>query len=265
MSDTFVKLLGTRGSIPVSGAEYSIYGGATSCVFVRMCGEAIFLDAGSGLFAGKACLTPEDKRLSILISHPHIDHLLGLTMFAPRFGDVQTDIYGKVRSGLTIREQLSRLMSLPLWPVSPDSFGADTRYFEPGESFAIGGVEVTTLESNHPGGSTIYRLSNAEKSVVYCSDYEHTELHSDALAEFAADCNLLIYDAQFSDEEYESRKGWGHSTWNEGIRTAERCGAKRLVLFHHAPLRSDSELSQIEASAGSGTISFGKCGEEIAL
>jgi ribonuclease BN (tRNA processing enzyme) len=113
----------------------------------------------------------------------------------------------------------------------------------------------------------VYRLSHGDKSLVYCTDFEHGEEASARLAAFAADCDILIYDAQFSDAEYERKRGFGHSTWEEGVKLAKRCRAARAVLFHHDPFHDDETLARAEAECRKSFagLSFAKCGEVMSL
>ncbi|MDR0821639.1 MAG: MBL fold metallo-hydrolase [Oscillospiraceae bacterium] len=257
-----VIFLGTRGTISVDNEHSKVYGGTTSCVLARIGGQTILLDAGTGILAGEEYLTK--GAFSILLTHPHFDHFSGLPAFSPMFKpETHADIYGKDRNEQTVREQLCQFMAPPLWPVTPDAFSPNVRFLPVTERFFIGEVEVLTSESNHPGGTTHYRLNANGKSIVYAMDFEHNDKYSAQLAEFAADCDLLVYDAQYSDEEYERHRGWGHSTWNEGIKMAKQCNAKRLVLTHHAPSRSDSELSAVQLNCD--IASFAKIGERIVL
>jgi ribonuclease BN (tRNA processing enzyme) len=263
-----VIFLGTRGAVPVDGPAFSAYGGATSCVLARMGGENILLDAGSGLLRAAPLLPAEGGRVSLLLSHPHVDHMIGLPAFAPLYNPAfQIDLYAANRGGLSAREQVERLMSFPLWPIGPEVFSVETGFFDVRPRFSIGAVEVETTEGSHPGGATVYRLSHGGRSLVYCTDFEHGDDASRRLADLAAGCDLLIYDAQFSDAEYEGKRGWGHSTWDEGIRAARRCGARLLALFHHDPARTDDALRDIEARLKNDFpgLFFSKCGEVISL
>lgn len=276
-----VQLLGTRGSVSAGGEEFVRYGGGTSCVLVRMGGEVIFLDAGTGILAGEKALSREEKTLHILIGHPHLDHLAGLPFFTPLYEqDREINVFGRVRGGLSPRSQLERIMSPPLWPVGPEVFAAQVDYRElTEEAFAIGPVRVTTLEGDHPGGGTVYKLSWGGRSIVYAVDFEHGP-RTAALAEFADRCDLLIYDAMFTTEEYENRKGFGHSTWEEGLALGLHTGAGRVVLTHHEPRRRDAEIDALQqqlntAQAAAGwtlpedgarpRCVFGKSGEEFFL
>jgi len=259
-----VKLLGARGSLPVSGRAFTKYGGATSCLLTDIGGDAIILDAGTGILTCPE-LTAQ-KGISILISHTHIDHILGFPM-CPFLYDrsYDVDVYLSTRDGLDARSQISALMSPPLWPAGIESVEAKLAFHDISDSFLIGRTRVETMESNHPGGSTIFKLTAADKSLVYATDFEHSEYHSEKLADFAHNCGVLIYDSQFRDSEYNEKKGWGHSTYEEGIKMGMRCNAEFTIFYHHDPQRTDSQLDEIEkliACAKTPCI-IGRCGEEF--
>ncbi|MDR0905660.1 MAG: MBL fold metallo-hydrolase [Oscillospiraceae bacterium] len=248
-TDITLRVFGSRGSTPVHGSDFTRYGGATSCIAVNIGGESVILDAGSGL-TGAAKWVPKSGEFSILISHPHIDHIIGLTSFAPLHNpDNSVRIFAAEHGGLGAQEQVERLMSAPLWPLGTEVFSDSTQFcdIDSDGTFQIGAVRVDTIEGNHPGGCTVYKLTHGEHSIVYCTDFEHDKHHSERLASFAADCELLIYDAQFSDAEYETKQGWGHSTREEAVRLARRCGVRKLLLFHHSPSRTDDALDAAEA------------------
>ena len=264
-----VTILGARGSVPASGDGVSRYGGYTSCVLVRMGGQTILLDAGTGLMELGRFLSPEEKRLTLLLTHSHVDHLMGLPNCPVLFQrDRSLDFMGAPRDGRSVLEQVLALMCPPLWPVGPEVFTAHVRFFDIEESdFPLGPVEVSTMEGRHPGGCTVFRLSCEGVSLVYATDYELTPASAPALEEFAQGCSLLICDGQYTDGEYASKRGFGHSAWGEMARLAARCGAQSLRLFHHATGRTDRELDeltvQVDQIFPGGT--FAKCGEEIVL
>lgn len=263
-----VKLLGVRGTLPVHGAEFAQFGGGTSCVLVRAGGETIILDAGTGL-SGRAWdnFFPE-KRCSLLITHAHVDHLMGFPVFPPLFDPaVRCDIYLKTREGHTAREQIEALMAPPLWPVRTDALKAAIHFHDTEESFFLGEVQVNTMPSLHPGGSTIYKLSRGGISVVYATDYEPADDCPDDFCAFARDCSLLLLDAQYTEDEYRNTRGFGHSTISRSAAIARRCGAGRALLIHHDPKRTDAQLWALEQSilANDPHISFGREGEEIQL
>src|SRR5699024_1565261 len=163
---------GVRGTLPVHGPEFSCFGGANSCVLVRAGGETIILDAGTGL-SGRAWerFFPE-KHFTLLISHAHVDHLMGFPVIPPLFDPTVTcDIYLKSREGRSAQAQLETLMSPPLWPVTTGSMGAALTFHDVPPFFRVGPVAVETMESRHPGGSTIYKLSLDGVSVVYATDF----------------------------------------------------------------------------------------------
>ena len=263
-----VKLLGVRGTLPVHGPEFARFGGATSCVLVRAGGETILFDAGTGL-SGRAWrdFFPE-KHGTLLITHAHVDHLMGLPVFPLLFDPTaRCDIYLKTREGHTAREQIEALMAPPLWPIRTATLGDHVRFHDVAETFSIGAVRVDTLESRHPGGSTIYKLSLDGVSLVYATDYEP---ESDAPADFRAfaeGCSLLLLDAQYTPEEYARTRGFGHSTIPRSAVIARSCGAERTIFIHHDPGRTDAQLLALEEAVRreDTRISFGRAGEEVIL
>lgn len=268
MPNVRVCLLGTRGSIPVHGPQVKRYGGASSCVLVRMGEETILLDAGSGLMAAEGLIAPQG-RLTFLLSHAHVDHIIGLPMFGPMFSPAYTvDVYAGEHVGYDARGQITLLMQPPLWPCGPEVFHAGVAFHRlPAEEFAIGDVRVRWTKGSHPGGCTIYRLSCGGTSLVYATDFEHGPQESQALIEFAKGCDLLIYDAQYAPEEYPAKKGFGHSTWAEGVRIGTACDAKRILLTHHDPHRDDATLDRLNDAIARECprCSFARGGEEITL
>lgn len=263
-----IKLLGVRGTVPVHGAEYSVFGGATSCAFVRAGGEAIVLDAGTGL-QGRAFrkFFPE-ARFSLLVTHAHVDHLMGFPPFPLLFDPgCRCDVYLKTRGGAAAREQIEALMQPPLWPVRTDALKADVRFCDVERSFSVGPVRVDTMESNHPGGSTIYKLTHRGASVVYATDYEPLSDAPDDFCAFARGCSLLLLDAQYTEEDYRRTKGFGHSTICRSAAIAEHCGAQKTIFIHHDPARTDRLLLELEANVQKEhpSVRFGRAGEEIML
>lgn len=263
-----LKLLGVRGTVPVHGEGFRQFGGATSCVFLQAGDEPIILDAGTGLLTQKVYPFFSGKHFSLLLTHPHVDHLIGLPMFSPLFdSEGRCDVYLKTRDGLSAREQVERLIAPPLWPIRTDAFRGKIQFYDVLPSFQIGRVAIETMDSVHPGGSTIYKLSCGGVSVVYATDYEPENDHPEAFCAFAKDCSLLLLDAQYTHEEYPRVKGFGHSTISRSVEIARRCGAKRTILIHHDPNRTDCQLLEFEQAvqADHPHISFGRQGEEIYL
>ena len=263
-----VVIAGTRGSVPVSKKESLYYGGATLSVFVRLAGQSVVLDAGTGILDLPSVLEENENDIPILLSHPHADHLLGLPMCPVLFDAQKTlRIYGAERNGLTVQEQLRTLMSPPLWPVLPEEVGAALTFHPMEDSFDIGPIHVDTMEGIHPGGVTVFRLSGGGVSVVYMTDCTLTDSFFPKAAEFAKDCDLLLCDGQYNEDEWAEHSCFGHNTWVTAARLAAAAHAKKARVIHHAPFRTDAEL---DAAAKDLTdihpgCAFARAGEEILL
>jgi phosphoribosyl 1,2-cyclic phosphodiesterase len=255
-----LRFWGVRGSLPVPGPETVRHGGNTACVEVRCGGRLLILDAGSGLRAlGDALMRERTEGQSIeadlLCSHTHLDHVCGLPFFAPLY-DTGTRLrlwFGHRSRPNALKTTLSRILSNPLGPNLLPHVRAKIRYarFRPGDVLSpSAGLEIVTAALRHPGGSVGFRLEWAGKVVAYITDTEHDpEAPDSAVLRLAQGADILIYDATYTDEELAGHVGWGHSTWQEGVRLANAAAVKRLVLFHHAPSRTDGDLDQITADA----------------
>lgn len=262
-----VTLLGVRGSMAVSGAAFSRFGGATTCVSVTLGGRTVLLDAGSGLLRLPE-ETLREPELPLLLTHLHLDHLMGLPMCPYLFRrDARMDIYAVPRGGVTAEETLERLLSPPLWPVGLAELGAQVRLHPLEGALELGGVRVEALEGEHSGGVSLFRLTRGEKRVVFATDCTFSEALFPIAAEFARDCDLLLADGQYSEEEWPRVSGFGHSTWLTAARLGEVSGAKQVRVIHHAPLRTDGELERAEREARRvcPRCSFGREGEVVYL
>ena len=260
-----LTVLGSRGSIPVARADEMRYGGETSCYQVDTEGATLFLDAGTGL---RHAVGPfRDGTVHILISHAHADHLLGLLMFSGLTDPAgRVILYGRDVDGIPMADQLDRLISPPIWPLSLSGYPARTEVRSLVFPLRIGPFTVTGMDSCHPGGSAILRVEAGGKSLVYATDFEHTDRKLRELASFAAGCDLLMYDAQYTPLEYEQKKGFGHSTAEMGLRAQRDSGAKRLLLIHHDPGHSDDCLRALEAALpDAASASYAREGEVIQL
>ncbi len=262
-----VKLMGIRGTVPVHGRDFAVFGGATSCVLVTAGEECIILDAGTGLRPEPFMRRLKKPGFSMLISHSHVDHLMGFPIFPPFFdSSLSCDVYLKTRGGLGAREQIERLMAPPLWPIRTDGFKAALSFHDVRESFDIGAVHVESMEARHPGGSSIFKLSHEGKSLVYATDFEAMETEPEFEA-FAQGCSLLLLDAQYSSEEYTRTRGFGHSTYERSESLACSCRAENTLFIHHDPKRTDTQLEALDAALRQrrGNIRFGREEEEIYL
>ena len=262
-----LTVLGARGSMPGEGRDFEIFGGSTSCYRIRAGNEEIYLDAGSGI-AG--AIPEQNTNITVLLTHMHLDHLVGLPFFsALTHKDRHIDIYGLPRDGLTPQEAVDRLITPPFWPVKIADYPANVKFHLLSDStFFLGNVSVDMMEGNHPGGSTIFRLTYGEKSIVYATDFEHlVASECDALADFSHETSLLLYDAQYTQEEYAKYKGYGHSTPEMGMEIFANSKAKKLLMVHHAPWRKDEEILRIEENfkRENVNIAFAKIGDEFIL
>lgn len=258
-----LTVLGTRGSMTVSEKGRAHFGGATSCYMVQAGGSCVFLDAGSGLLSAPV-LFPDPPL--ILLSHLHLDHLLGLGMYARLLmRGKKTIIAAPAESDEDARAQLNGVFSPPYWPVALEEYSGDVEIRCAVTPMQYGAIHIDSIPGNHPSGCRVYKLSCGEKSLVYATDFEHEEESFDRLAAFAAGTDLLLYDGQYDEEEYLRSKGFGHSTANKGIELMERCGAKRLLLVHHSPFATDTQLLFRQQQIGSQNVSFAREGEVISI
>lgn len=246
----FVRFWGVRGSISSPGLDTARYGGNTPCIEVR-CGEhIIILDAGTGMrLLGDALMnTMPVVDADIFLSHCHIDHINGLPFFAPAYA-TQTRLRlwaGNLLPAYRLEDVVRRIMSPPLFPVQVETFKADIKYndFKAGDVLQpLSDVTIRTAMLDHPDGATGYRIEYAGRSVAYITDTE-TRYNDciERIASLARGVDLMIFDCTFTEDEISSRFGWGHSTWQQGIRIADAAEAKRFCLFHHDPARTDSVM-----------------------
>lgn len=249
-----VRFWGVRGSMSASGPEYAEFGGHTACVEIR-CGRRLFVvDAGSGLSAlGHHLGASAPEQVDLLLSHLHLDHLMGLPFFKPAVLCEERAIrtFCGNLGGASAAEVCDRLFSSPLFPVTMEDLPSRFEHhgFRAGDALTFpDGIRVETHPLNHPGGATAYRFRHAGNSVCYLSDLEHTDPWPDPdLTTFVSGADLVIYDGMFVDAEFPCRAGWGHSTWTKGVELCGAAGAKALAIVHHCPGRGDTALRQIEA------------------
>ena len=264
-----LKFWGVRGSRPVINEKTRRYGGNTSCLQLVIGDLCLIFDGGTGL-AELGQSTPADywhrrggddgQRTHLFFSHQHWDHIQGIPFFAP-FYDEKNDfhLYGATRMGFSFEELISRQMQPPYFPITMKAMQSQMHYtcLEPDLKLTLpGGITVRTFALNHPNGCLAYRVDLKDASFVYATDTEPLfGAHAQRFLKFVSGASVLVYDAHFTDEEYYhpkdgiSRKGWGHSTWQEGVRISRLAGVGQLVLFHHLETREDEAMFNLEQAA----------------
>lgn len=246
-----VTLLGVRGSTPAPGREFVRYGGHTSCIGVsRAAAEppSLVLDAGTGLRGLSALWSGAPFRGSILLSHLHWDHMQGIPFFTAGDRDgAQVRVYLPAQEGRSGEELMAQAMSPPAFPIAPSGLLGDWTFeaIEPG-THRMEGFEVTVAAVRHKGGRTFgYRVSDGVIDLAYLPDHVASGPVTPDLESLVGGVQLLIHDAQFLEPERAIADAYGHSTVDDAIELAARLDAKRLLLFHHGPQRTDTALDEI--------------------
>ena len=270
----FVRFWGVRGSIACPGTDYVRYGGNTPCLEVGCDGRVLIFDAGTGLrLLGQKIDKSGVVDADVFFTHTHLDHVVGLPFFTSAFRpDNKFRLWsGHLPENIAMRDVIGRLMSSPLFPVPIDVFQADLAFeeFKPGNRIVLSEtIELATAPLNHPQGAVGYRVEYQGKSICYVSDTEHyADRIDENILRLIKGADVVVYDATYTDEEYANYVGWGHSTWQEGVKLCDAGDVKQLVLFHHDPSHNDDAMDVIgreAAAARPGTV-VAKEGMVIAL
>lgn len=257
---TRVVLWGTRGSIAAPGPETARYGGNTSCVEVRGdSGTLLVLDAGTGMRRLGASLPRDLRRVDVLLTHLHMDHIQGLGFFAPlQNRQTEVHIWGPASTTMTLRARLTRYLSPPTFPVRlRDLARMPVLHEVPCERCQIGEFCLTTAMVCHPDPTVGFRIEAPDGVLTYLPDHEpalgvkHFPISRDWTSGYAiaAGADLLLHDAQYTRSEYAERVGWGHSAVEHAFEFAKLSAVRQLVPFHHDPGHSDEALDRIFARA----------------
>jgi ribonuclease BN (tRNA processing enzyme) len=280
-----MKLFGVRGSYPVSTAEGTKVGGNTACVLVRTKNNIVILDAGSGVINLGKELIPEilehqnksssPFHITFLFNHTHTDHILGLPFFAPIYmPGVFIHFFGPATLGVDFEKIIRDSVAPVYFPVGMDEFRSTKEFHNLNENTVIyftpdrpvpkvghvmeklpSGRELTISTMKyyfHPkDGSYPFKVEYKDKSIIYATDVEQYIGGDQRLINFSKDADVLIHDAQYTEDEYKMFAGYGHSTFVSACDTAKRAAVKKLILFHHAPNHSDADLEDIEKDAQS--------------
>lgn len=252
-----VQFWGVRGSVATPQRENLGFGGNTTCIEVRLPNnEVVIIDGGTGVrYLGIALDQESGTRplsLRFLITHFHWDHIQGIPFFTPLYSPSnEVDFY----SGYPV-EQLQRFlegqMTCPYFPLPFEELAARKRMFQIQSQTRLGDLKIHSFPLNHPQGATGYRLELNGAVIVHASDLEHGDKKLEkVLVDHAQNADILIYDAQYTPEEYAGKKGWGHSTWLEAVRIAREAKVKKLILFHHDPSHDDQFMEKLVLQARS--------------
>ncbi|BAE51140.1 MBL fold metallo-hydrolase [Paramagnetospirillum magneticum] len=252
-----VKFWGVRGSIACPSPEHVVYGGNTSCIAVTTEAGIVVFDAGTGIRSlGREIIGHGLAHAHLFFTHTHWDHINGFPFFAPAYNPAfRLDIHGPKQDGSPrgIQHVLMGQMETPNFPVPLAAMRGIVSYedFEVGSIFSpYDGVTLRTAPLRHPNGACGYRLETGGVVVAYITDTEHVPGTPDENVLFLMrGADLVIYDCTYTDDQFPTKIGWGHSTWQEGIRLARAAGAKRLAIFHHDPEHTDDIMAGIEAEA----------------
>ena len=255
-----LTIWGCRGAVPTPGRDTVVYGGNTSCVEVALeDGTVVVLDAGSGIRPlGAELIARGTRRIHLFLTHLHLDHLEGLRFFAPLWDErVTVEIWGPPSPVLNLRERILRAFSPPLFPVDFRDVPARVVFHDvPRRPWRADRVSLAADLVLHPGPTVGFRMETGRSSIAYLPDHEPalagirnrpTEWISGAA--LAHDADLLLHDAQYFEDEYEDRIGWGHSSVAHAVAFSHAVDARRLVLFHHDPAHSDGILEQLQDRA----------------
>ncbi len=274
---------GCRGTLASPGPETVRYGGQTSCIAVHLDdGSLVILDAGTGIRPfGMSLGGRHPRRVDVLITHLHTDHIEGLRFFSP-FWDpsVEFRVWGPPAPLRSLEERISPYFSPPFFPVHLRNIPSRPEFRDtPPGPWSIGSAVVSAALVKHPGPAVGYRIEEAGRTLAYLPDHE-PGLGADLKAVepewisglgLARRADLLVHDAQYTQAEYDSRIGWGHSSTVDAVTFAQRAGAQHLALFHHDPMHTDDQLEamladvkQLSAAASIG-VELGYEGQTFVL
>lgn len=252
---------GVRGTNPVAQPEFMRYGGETTSFLLQgRAGEQILVDAGTGVRELGRLLQDSSapKRVLMLMTHYHLDHVVGLPSLGLIYSpDWAVEIAAPAHDDVVVEATMSRVMDKPFWPLQVEDLKSRIRFMAldraPDAPLRYGGLDIRWCPLHHPGGCSAYRVDEPATgaSVVLATDVEWgsaTDTERQALVHLCGwpkPADVLVMDAQYTPEEVDRFKGWGHSTWREAVAVAASAGIARLLLTHHDPRRNDEALDAL--------------------
>lgn len=247
--------------MPTTGQNHLGIGGNTACMQLVVgdaraasCDECLIFDAGTGIRElGKQIMAQPSppSTIHLFFTHFHWDHVQGLPFFLPIYSPAHHIVFHSDRPVEELRTILEGQMRSPYFPVLFGDLRASLEFRQIGrDPIRIGDLTVSAFPLHHPQHSSAFHIQHADRTAVYATDHEHGDPPTETmLLERAHGVDLLVYDAQYTPAEYETRKGWGHSTWLKATEVARAAQVREMVLFHHDPERTDAQVRAIEAEA----------------
>jgi phosphoribosyl 1,2-cyclic phosphodiesterase len=253
-----IKVWGCRGSLPTPSEKTIRYGGNTTCLEIRLNDNTlIIIDAGSGIRnLGKKLLEEQNlTEMYLFLTHAHWDHLIGFPFFAPGYlSKYKIHVCGGECAQKSLEQYLRRQMEAPYFPVPFDAMNAEFDFTSGNpDGIYIGSAEIIPIPLSHPNGGRGFKIIEEGRTFVFLTDNELDFKHESGMTQdeyisFSKGANLLIHDAQYTEEEYRSTKGWGHTTFSSATELSIKADVKRFGLFHHDPEHTDDDMDEFVAS-----------------
>lgn len=247
----FIKFYGARGSIPVSSRATQKYGGNTTCLYIESTsGEVVIIDAGSGIRElGPELIKNKKDEIHLIFTHYHWDHIQGFPFFGPiYFKNTVMKIYGPAKE-VGVKKALAYQMNLPYFPTNLSLLPSKFVFKELKNRIKIGNLQIQTISNNHPNYTKGLKFTENNKSIAFLTDNElfaqNQNTPYEKFINFVEGADILIHDAQYTDEMYKLKVGWGHSTYSQVMKLAKDGGIKNIIFTHHDPFSSDEIIDKI--------------------
>lgn len=248
-----ITVWGSRGSLPSPSPETNQIGGNTSCIQLVHGDSFIVLDAGSGIRRLNGFIPKEIKQIDILLTHLHMDHIMGLGFFGPLYNpNIKINIWGPTSTFHDLHSRLTRYLSPPLFPIRLRDLPCKLTLNEINHSeFQIGDLKIKSAYVCHPGPTLGYRIESKNSVLTYIPDHEPrlgssnfpNEPNWTSGYDLAINADIMFHDAQYTSDEYNPRVGWGHSAMEDALLFSKMANVKKLYFFHHDPTHSDQQLN----------------------